>query len=365
MEKRTKKNGLPIIAGVLLLLVFLLDAARIFLMGQPQTKVPASTLLTMILPLLIAAAVFLGRKDDLVPIALGLSLLNSLRFILNVLMSLWYHSFMSLPPVLPIISTLLLFLLALPQTREKLRSFWFCPALIEGIWVMKESISLGDHISGMTATLYFFMLVAQVYAYIMLGLWLKGAEMSAKNMFCLNVLNIECSTGEMVLNLLVKANLLVLAIIVGARIAGIREGNEFLIPFLMLFCPFVLAPVLIFSIASIATRTDRKRMKHEHNVMMAILGHDEGLRKERAKAARNKVIKSAVIGSVIAGDTGAVVGAVAEKAKQDAESGASGTADPKAVTKGAVIGGIVAGEAGAIVGAAAVKAGENAKQKKQ
>lgn len=106
-------------------------------------------------------------------------------------------------------------------------------------------------------------------------------------------------------------------------------------------------------------------MKHEHNVMMAILGHDEGLRKERAKAARNKVIKSAVIGSVIAGDTGAVVGAVAEKAKQDAESGASGTADPKAVTKGAVIGGIVAGEAGAIVGAAAVKAGENAKQKKQ
>lgn len=361
MEKRTKKNGLPIIAGVLLLLVFLLDAARAFLLRQMETEASFPTLSTMILLLLIAATL-LGRKDDLVPIALGLSLLTSLRFILNALMSLAQGYF---TPVLHVISMLLLFLLALPQTREKLRNFWFCPALIEGILAMEKAISLGDNISGIPAALYFFMLVAQVYAYIMLGLWLKGAEVSAKNMLCLNVLNIECSTGEMVLNLLVKANLLALAIIVGARIAGIREGNEFLIPFLMLFCPFVLAPVLIFSIASIATRTDRKRMKHEHNVMMAILGHDEGLRKERAKAARNKVIKSAVIGSVIAGDTGAVVGAVAEKAKQDAESGASGTADPKAVTKGAVIGGIVAGEAGAIVGAAAVKAGENAKQKKQ
>ena len=74
----------------------------------------------------------------------------------------------------------------------------------------------------------------------------------------------------------------------------------------------------------------RKGAKAVKNTINQTLSHSgtpfeararQEIAKEEAKAAQKEIIKGAVIGSVIAGGEGAVVGAMAAKAKQDAENG--------------------------------------------
>ena len=68
----------------------------------------------------------------------------------------------------------------------------------------------------------------------------------------------------------------------------------------------------------------------------------------RLKKVNMKVLKGAVIGGIVAGTTGAVVGAAAAKAKEN--GGSAGQ-----VIKNAAIGAVIAGDAGAVIGAASTK----------
>lgn len=66
-----------------------------------------------------------------------------------------------------------------------------------------------------------------------------------------------------------------------------------------------------------------------------------------------EIIKDAVIGGVLAGPTGAVVGAIVGKEKADSNDKKNdGT---KEIVKGTVVGGAIAGEAGAVVGTMVAK----------
>ena len=80
------------------------------------------------------------------------------------------------------------------------------------------------------------------------------------------------------------------------------------------------------------------------------------------------MIKGAVVGSFIAGDGGAVVGAMVAKEKHEGASsdpfGASTPSAAKDVVKGAAIGSIVAGDGGAIAGAMIAKEKHNQKNSK-
>lgn len=77
--------------------------------------------------------------------------------------------------------------------------------------------------------------------------------------------------------------------------------------------------------------------------------------KSLPKASKN-IIKGAVVGGVVAGEAGAIVGAMAASA-ENAQSGTTGgtQASAKDIVKGAAVGGIIAGDAGAVVGAMAAK----------
>ena len=80
------------------------------------------------------------------------------------------------------------------------------------------------------------------------------------------------------------------------------------------------------------------------------------------------MIKGAVVGSFIAGDGGAVVGAMVAKEKHEGASsdpfGASIPSAAKDMVKGAAIGSIVAGDGGAIAGAMIAKEKHNQKNSK-
>ncbi len=70
------------------------------------------------------------------------------------------------------------------------------------------------------------------------------------------------------------------------------------------------------------------------------------------KKINTKVLKGAIIGGIVAGTTGAVVGAAAAKAQEN--GGSAGQ-----VVKNAAIGAVIAGDVGAVIGAASTKNGDN------
>lgn len=357
-------RSLPWIAGGLLLVNLLLNILR-----SVQATGRFFPSLSMAVTLFLVVSLFLMRRNDLIPVALILALLSSLSASFQNFLLSWDLSilFNWLPLAV-------LLLLALPSLQQKTRFLWALPAILDALLFL---IPLFDRLlrNNQTGNLFYALTQSiHVYACFFFGLWLAYPSMTIRQLIQKGWNTPDIYTfgfiycRGMLIGVLFGIPFLILSALVGG--VFYQGRNAFLIPLFLIFAPAVLFPLSFMIITLNEGRKATKQLQHNLNTINAnsnIPGVSDqaraALRKETARAAQKEVIKSAVIGSVIAGDTGAVVGAVSAKAKQDtAASGgtATGKQAQKAVIKGAVVGGIVAGDAGAIVGAVTAKAGQDA-----
>lgn len=409
MEAQYKQSSphLSLLAGGTLLAAVLCQ--QIFFYGRLAVS------RSLLLSLFLIIAVLLRQRDFLVPLALGLQLLGAAY---SALLNAAYlaRSYYSIPPApaaglvlfavapllllafpkmrnpkigwlcaIPALMVLLLlaplplfkalaqasiFFLALPRTRERMRRWWAVPALLKALVLclpmFYRMFTYNDE-GNLTLLLY---QCLEVYACFLLGAWLGNPDWTLREFFdYLLKLPEEVTLSSLYRRKALQSLPFCLALLLLAVPGGIlaQGRNAFLVPLLLIIGPCLVCPLILVLSMVNQGRKVTKKMRHDLNVINAASSSEAraALKKEAGKAARREVIKHAIVGGVIAGDAGAVVGAISAKAKQDAAGGApaSGPSSSKEITKGAVIGGLLGGEAGAIVGATAAKAKQDAENK--
>ena len=320
------------------------------------TWMPITGILSMLAYLFLAVLVLIRRRGPLLAAATGL--LAVVKILSAFVGGNPYSLLFAITP-------LVMCILLLPKDTRPLERLWaIAPAAMAiVVFIGMFDLGLARSISNLNCCL-------EVWAWFILGAWLAKPTLTlrdvARTAFT-SMYDIDSDTAGGILGTLFVKGVLVVGpimMVLGAVVIVQNGGLNSPVspPFLLIMGPAVGGLGYIFlglKEGYSATKT-MKRSINEVNARSNILGVSDRaraeLKKEAAKAARKEVIKSAVVGGVIAGDAGAVVGAMAAKAKQDGGSA-------KGVVKGAVIGGVIGGDAGAIVGATAAKAGQDAGKK--
>lgn len=148
------------------------------------------------------------------------------------------------------------------------------------------------------------------------------------------------NVANLIMSIAIAVSKAVAAVIALQFVSGVKTGKEVNFKW-----PFIIE--IIFGVACVIGYLIATELLT--SVIIAILlpalfwGSMNSLKKVNLK-----VLKGAVIGGIVAGTTGAVVGAAAAQAKEN--GGSAGQ-----VVKNAVIGAAIAGDTGAVIGAAATK----------
>lgn len=356
------KSSLPIVAAVLFLSSELCSALITIYLGGVYR--PGWDVLFCVL---LVAALFLRRERDLVPGAMILVTLNSLRMLVLYFQSMGISFNFSALAIMKLVSlsmSTITLLLALPNLRDNMSKVWMLPAILgAGELIIVTCMRIDDPPGVLPRCI-------EVFAYLALCAWLSTSNQSvpdssqekSENVSDRKLLIIML-TNQLILGLglglIMLAGLAVQFFFDYGNLDRMLLQNSFVFPLCLFGSPVI---VLIFLLLKAAK--EGKRIKHDINVINSSMGGAIGaqakaeLRKEAGKKAANAVIKGALVGDLIGGDTGAVVGAMAAKAKLDQTTGSDGSMGD--VTKGAVVGGIIAGSSGAVVGGLAAQAQKDA-----
>lgn len=354
----SKRSGLSIAAGVLLLISAVLQPIQNYLSWGILPTHPL-TLIQLLLSVVIAALLFMGRSDNVLTIAIGAKL--ALILVAGPIGILTQGPLGCM------------FVLLLPPIRTRsLSKLWALPFALGAVIAF---IGMFDLDAARTYSNWSRCL--EVWAYLFMGAWLAHPNMTFKSLFWKNIDDLE-KVGSILAALFLRGWVTYGPVVMVIFFFVILRSNAGLsspvaAPCILVFSPLIGSGASIYAAlkeARDATKT-MKRSINEVNARSNIPGVSDRaraeLKKEASKKAQKEVIKGAVVGGIIAGDAGAVVGAMSVKAGQDASSSGTATGGgksaSKAVIKGAVVGGVIAGDAGAIVGAAAAKAGQDAKNK--
>lgn len=358
------KSALPIIAAALFLAAYVCSA----LLSGTGFRPGLGTLLQVFL----IAALFLRREKDLVPVAIMLVTLNSLRvfffFFQNMEIEYYYFSSRAIMELASLSMSLITLLLALPKLRDKMRKAWWLPAALgAGILIIGTLMDAARNFNGHPIVITHCL---SVYAHLFLCAWLAFPDMTFRGMIG-SIQKEQETFAALMLKWLVQGVGVGIGLMVILCIMSLVDyGNLDIFLKQAVFFPtfLIIWPVawcvVQFFVAMRQAAKETKRMKHDMNVIKSSMGGAIGaqakaeLRKEAGKKAANAVIKGALVGDLIGGDTGAVVGAMAAKAKLDQATGSDGSMSD--VTKGAVVGGIVAGSSSAVVGGLAAQAQKDA-----
>lgn len=324
MEEKAKKSGLPICAGVLTLVDIIAPQIQRWLMGAPLSLSSNIFLLGTLISIFLAVALFMGNRK-LLPLAFGLRLIVSISGFISAIALNSIYVFGANLVVLGV--NILVFVLTLPQMQKVMQKFWILPSAILSVYVIyglfSENILAGlDNLN--------------VWAYFFLFAWLSDPSQTVKTLLFPKANRDSDKPWRVLLSLYLTVGAifgLVISIVFGlmSRIGYARPLSHFQLEQVSFLLSMPLLGAVSGAIACIfvTLSTGRKKAKsfnRELNKVKAQSGvpgmaeHAKAeLAKEKAKDARNAVIKGAVIGGIIGGDAGAIVGATAAKAEQDAK----------------------------------------------
>lgn len=359
----SRKSALPIIAAALFLAAYVCSA----LLSGTGFHPGLGTLLQVFL----IAALFLRREKDLVPVAIMLVALNSLRvfffFFQNMEIEYYYFSSRAIMELASLSMSLITLLLALPKLRDKMRKAWWLPAALgAGILIIGTLMDAARNFNGAPIVITHCL---SVYAYLFLCAWLAFPNMTFRGMVGSIQKEPETFAAMMFKWLVQGAGVCIGLMVILCVTALVDYGNldiflkqAVFFPTFLIICPVAWCVVQFF-VAVRQGAKEAKRMKHDMNVIKSSMGGAIGaqakaeLRREAGKKAANAVIKGALVGDLIGGGTGAVVGAMAAKAKLDQAAGSGGV---DGVAKDAVTGGLITGSSSAVVGGLAAQAQKDA-----
>ena len=373
----SKRSGLPIAAGVLLLVADLVPLVQKFLLYRRWDWYVGPLDLVQLLPsMAIVVLLFMGRSGNILTIALGIKFLFS--FVadpFNAIFPMPLIFSIEVDPISAIsqVPLILMIVLRLPYLCREFSRVWAIPFALGAAVVFVGSFS--PDLTPIFSTLSH---CIDVWGYLLMGAWLAHPAMTFKSLFFRNIDELE-QVGSVIGAIFLRGVAIYGSIITVILFVCILAADKGALP-LSIVVPLLLVDVpCIGGVANVCMKFQEgrkatkevRRSINQVNARSGIRGVAERaqaeLNKEAGKKAQKEVIKSAIVGGVIAGDAGAVVGAMSAKAKQDAQKGGaspeSGKAAQKDVIKSAVVGGVIAGDAGAVVGAAAAKAKQDAEKK--